>query len=506
MTERDSSLLTLRTDGKPKIKLCRVDTVQGAYLAWEAGIDLIGLHVLYRLSADKSERFKRIIDLVDSFRADRAGPDRGPCVPVLVTHSTKPGAIAEWCHKLNFPYVQLHNQSVTRKIVLALRSGFRRLARREIGIIKTVVVQKGSDIRECRRWVGLVEALLFDSKGPGGTGKKANWSLVRKGRDSVPELPTFIAGGIKPEEARLAIETTHADAVDVQTFCEVPKRQREPKGKKIKRKKRKHINQVLALCATVRAETKEAVRRRYLMHRADFRLLLSIADLRVREARRAIRLSETLMIDGLQVDGSDGSFVPGWRSGPIRWAQVAWTLAPEVPIWLHLFSKDWIFIHQVARSVEQVNPHLVGIFLQCPPDVHPSTWFSEAAREQHRLPRLLLAPSFAASQVNRLKSEELASSLSMTAAKLTALILVTAPDEQHDPAWRAERTTQALRILREATSNRQGNWRIGVDRGISLSLLADMKAQQPDFVVAGRSLVRGGLERNLNKYRHALTG
>ncbi len=66
-----------------------------------------------------------------------------------------------------------------------------------------------------------VDAILLDSGNPnlrvkelGGTGRVHNWALSRKIRDQV-SCPVFLAGGLKPENVKKAIETVEPFAVDV---------------------------------------------------------------------------------------------------------------------------------------------------------------------------------------------------------------------------------------------------------------------------------------------------
>ena len=66
-----------------------------------------------------------------------------------------------------------------------------------------------------------VDAILLDSGNPnlrvkelGGTGRVHNWALSRKIREQVL-CPVFLAGGLKPENVKEAIETVVPFAVDV---------------------------------------------------------------------------------------------------------------------------------------------------------------------------------------------------------------------------------------------------------------------------------------------------
>ena len=66
-----------------------------------------------------------------------------------------------------------------------------------------------------------VDALLLDSGNPnlkikelGGTGRVHNWKLSRQIRDN-SKCPVFLAGGLKPENVRQAIEAVQPFGIDV---------------------------------------------------------------------------------------------------------------------------------------------------------------------------------------------------------------------------------------------------------------------------------------------------
>jgi phosphoribosylanthranilate isomerase len=66
-----------------------------------------------------------------------------------------------------------------------------------------------------------VDALLLDSGNPnlkikklGGTGRVHNWKLSRQIRDN-SKCPVFLAGGLKPENVKQAIEEVQPFGIDV---------------------------------------------------------------------------------------------------------------------------------------------------------------------------------------------------------------------------------------------------------------------------------------------------
>lgn len=66
-----------------------------------------------------------------------------------------------------------------------------------------------------------VDALLLDSGNPtlkvkelGGTGRRHDWSVSRRLIEAV-DVPVFLAGGLRPGNARKAIETVRPYGLDI---------------------------------------------------------------------------------------------------------------------------------------------------------------------------------------------------------------------------------------------------------------------------------------------------
>jgi phosphoribosylanthranilate isomerase len=88
-----------------------------------------------------------------------------------------------------------------------------------VKVIKAIHVASAADIHagEAYRWV---DYHLFDRKSkalPGGTGETFDWDLLRNHRS---EVPTILAGGLKPENVAEAVEIVRPYAVDVASGVE----------------------------------------------------------------------------------------------------------------------------------------------------------------------------------------------------------------------------------------------------------------------------------------------
>lgn len=98
------------------------------------------------------------------------------------------------------------------------------IVRRElprIRIIQVIHVRDDSAVKEARAVAPYVDGLLLDSgnltlavKELGGTGKVHDWSISKQICEAV-DIPLFLAGGLKPENVRDAIEIVKPCGVDV---------------------------------------------------------------------------------------------------------------------------------------------------------------------------------------------------------------------------------------------------------------------------------------------------
>lgn len=90
-----------------------------------------------------------------------------------------------------------------------------------IGLVQVVHVQDESSIDEALEIANDVDAILLDSgnqrlavKELGGTGRTHDWTISRKVVERTKK-PVFLAGGLKPENVRDAIECVQPFGLDV---------------------------------------------------------------------------------------------------------------------------------------------------------------------------------------------------------------------------------------------------------------------------------------------------
>lgn len=92
-----------------------------------------------------------------------------------------------------------------------------------ISIVQVVHVSGEESIEEAIAVAAHVDAILLDSGKPkltikelGGTGRRHNWTLSRQIREQI-DIPLFLAGGLKPENVRDAVQQVGPFGLDICT-------------------------------------------------------------------------------------------------------------------------------------------------------------------------------------------------------------------------------------------------------------------------------------------------
>ena len=190
----------------PRIKICCISSLEEARLAVQFGASALGL-------VGQMPSGPGVIsdDLI--FEIARQVPP--PIGTFLLTSETDAQAIIQHQKKVNTNTVQ---------IVDALESGTYAEIRRTLAgvkLVQVIHVTGEESLDEAQRIAPEVDALLLDSGNPnlavkelGGTGRTHNWAVSRRIVESVP-VPVFLAGGLKPENVREAIESVQPFGLDL---------------------------------------------------------------------------------------------------------------------------------------------------------------------------------------------------------------------------------------------------------------------------------------------------
>lgn len=195
-----------------RVKICGIQTEAEAMMAIAAGADALGFLVgITHRAEDKiaPERCRELIRTLPPFVSK-----------VMVTHLTDPGELAKISAFVGADTLQLHEDLSVEKIV-TLKEKLSYLK-----LIKAVHVEgkKEECIRKALRFEPYVDAILVDTRTAdrvGGTGRTHDWSISAAIREALSK-PLILAGGLKTENLRAAIETVNPYGVDVNSGVEGP--------------------------------------------------------------------------------------------------------------------------------------------------------------------------------------------------------------------------------------------------------------------------------------------
>jgi len=191
---------------KIRIKICCIASIKEANTAIELGADAIGL-VAKMPSGPGPIQDELIRQIAQSVP------------PLIGTFLLTSETSAEEIIKHHF-----RTQTNTIQIVDLPSMGTYSQLKEALPSVKIVQVIHVIDSKSADLAIKLsesVDALLLDSGNPnlkikelGGTGRVHNWSLSRQIRDN-SSCPVILAGGLKPENVRQAIEEVQPFAIDV---------------------------------------------------------------------------------------------------------------------------------------------------------------------------------------------------------------------------------------------------------------------------------------------------
>ncbi|MGB5899731.1 MAG: phosphoribosylanthranilate isomerase [Geitlerinemataceae cyanobacterium] len=89
-----------------------------------------------------------------------------------------------------------------------------------IELIKALRIRSPEDLTTVERYKDFVDTVLLDAYHPqqlGGTGQTLDWSSLTSFR---PPLPWFLAGGLNPDNIKLALAQIHPDGIDLSSGVE----------------------------------------------------------------------------------------------------------------------------------------------------------------------------------------------------------------------------------------------------------------------------------------------
>src|SRR5438876_3144916 len=195
------------------VKICGIRRQEDALIAAELGADAIGLLVGQRHHSPD------FISATTARDITRALP---PSVEaVLVTHVQDIDELGRLLQQSEITAIQLHSE-IAPSSVESLRGRLPLLK-----IFKSVSIISVDSVAYPEAFEKLVDGFVLDSVNVatnqvGGTGKTHDWSVSRQIVMRYPEIPIILAGGLKSENVRSAIEYVHPFGVDVNSGTKAP--------------------------------------------------------------------------------------------------------------------------------------------------------------------------------------------------------------------------------------------------------------------------------------------
>lgn len=190
----------------PKVKICCISSLEEAGMAVRWGASALGL-------VGQMPSGPGII--TDDLIAQIAAAAPASVATFLLTSETSAqGIIAH----------QTRVQTNTVQIVDALQSGTYAEIRQSlpgVQLVQVIHVVGEESLDEALEIAPEVDYILLDSGNPalavkelGGTGRTHNWAVSRRIVEAVP-VPVFLAGGLRPDNVRAAIEAVQPYGLDL---------------------------------------------------------------------------------------------------------------------------------------------------------------------------------------------------------------------------------------------------------------------------------------------------
>jgi phosphoribosylanthranilate isomerase len=191
---------------KTKVKICCISSIEEAQNALKFGADVLGL-VAKMPSGPGTIENDLIAEIVKSIPSETT--------TFLLTPKINPYEVIEHQRLTGTNCIQLVD-SVKIEDYKILRENLP-----NIQLIQVIHVTGEESIEEAKQYAEVADMILLDSGNPnlkikelGGTGRVHNWELSCKIVASISK-PVFLAGGLKPENIREAIETVKPYGVDL---------------------------------------------------------------------------------------------------------------------------------------------------------------------------------------------------------------------------------------------------------------------------------------------------
>lgn len=189
-----------------RIKICCIKSIEEAKMAIEEGASAIGL--VGRMPSGPGPIPDDLIREIAAFVPP-------PISTFLLTCETTAEGIIAHHRRVNTSTIQIVDE-ITEGSYSDIRA-----ALPSVKLVQVIHVIDQASVEEAVAVSNQVDAILLDSGNPslaikelGGTGRVHNWQLSRQIVER-SGCPIFLAGGLKPENVRVAVEQVQPFGVDV---------------------------------------------------------------------------------------------------------------------------------------------------------------------------------------------------------------------------------------------------------------------------------------------------
>lgn len=196
----------------PVCKICRVNDLRTARLVAWLGADFVGLHAIHTAEPGAIRTYRTI---AEEFR--KYLPHVGT---VLLTKIKSPTAIVRMMEDVRPTHLQLHT-SWTDQSLGELRNILDSAGFAELRII-SVISPDDDDAPALVAAASKVSNFILFDHWEGGTGKLLQALAIDRAFQTASPLPSFIAGGLSPENIADRVFKLRPFGVDVQSGVEIP--------------------------------------------------------------------------------------------------------------------------------------------------------------------------------------------------------------------------------------------------------------------------------------------
>ncbi len=199
-----------------KVKICGITNREDLAVAEDAGADAVGFVVGVaasprNLTLERAKEIRRqALDPIEKF---------------AVTVPTSIDFLVKLLEELRPDAIQIHGERIQEAFIL-------REKLRGVRLIKAISAKPCDAVKAAITAAKSFDAVLLDSfvhGKHGGTGVVHDWELSKRVREAINPTPLILAGGLTPENVKVAVQFVQPYCVDVSSGVELRPGVKDPK-------------------------------------------------------------------------------------------------------------------------------------------------------------------------------------------------------------------------------------------------------------------------------------